>query len=58
MHSSLLKTTTSMPLSFKYFSPPRKVSFSPITTRATLYRIHEPVHMSQGERVVYMVAPA
>lgn len=30
---------------------------SPMTTRLTLYMTQAPVHMSQGERVVYIVAP-
>jgi hypothetical protein len=58
LHSSFSNTTTSTPRSFKYFSPPTKVLFSPITTRRTLYRMHAPVHMSHGERVVYIVAPS
>jgi hypothetical protein len=58
LHSSLSNTTTSTPRSLRYFSPPTKVLFSPMTTRFTLYRMHAPVHMSHGERVVYIVAPS
>ena len=56
-HSAFWRLTTSTPLERRYSSPPTKVVFSPITTRQTLYRIHAPVHMSHGDRVVYIVAP-
>lgn len=36
LHSSLSRTTTSTPRSFKYCSPPTKFLFSPMTTRFTL----------------------
>ena len=31
--------------------------YAPMTTRLTLYIMHAPVHMSHGDRVVYIVAP-
>jgi hypothetical protein len=34
-----------------------KASAYPITSRLTLYMMHAPVHISQGESVVYIVAP-
>jgi hypothetical protein len=49
--------TTVMPLDLRWSSPPTNVVFSPMTTRETLYRMQAPVHMSQGESVVYMVEP-
>ena len=58
LHSSLSTSTTSTPLSFRYLSPPTNVLFSPMTTLAILYIMHAPVHMSHGERVVYITAPA
>lgn len=58
LHFSSSSTTTSIPRCFKYSSPPTKVLFSAITTRATLYRMQAPVHMSQGESEVYIVAPS
>lgn len=57
-HSAFLRLTTSIPRCFKYSSPPTKVLFSPMTTRETLYRTQAPVHMSQGDSVVYIVLPA
>ena len=56
-HCLFSRTTTSIPLCLRYASPPTKVLFSPITTRATLYMTQAPVHMSHGDKEVYMVAP-
>lgn len=57
LHSSLFTLTISTPRCRNCFSPPTNVSFSPITTLEILYKRHAPVHMSHGERVVYIVAP-
>ncbi len=38
---------TSTPCCFKYSSPPKKVLFSPITTREMPYNRHAPVHIEQ-----------
>src|SRR5689334_14902168 len=57
LHSSLSKITTSIPFDLRWSSPPKNVLFSATTTRATLYRIQAPVHISQGLSEVYMVAP-
>ena len=46
---------TLIPRCLRYASPPTKVLFSPITTRATLYRTHAPVHISHGDKEVYML---
>ena len=56
-HSLFSSTTTSIPLCLRYASPPIKVLFSPMTTRATLYMTQAPVHISHGDKDVYMVAP-
>ena len=56
-HSLFSSTMTSIPLALRYASPPTKVLFSPITTRATLYKMQAPVHISHGDKEVYMVAP-
>lgn len=57
-HSRSSSTTTSIPRCLRYSSPPTNVTFSASTTRFNLYRIHAPVHISHGESVVYIVAPA
>ena len=57
LHSSLSNTTTSMPFDLRWSSPPTNVLFSAMTTRATLYRMQAPVHMSHGLSEVYIVAP-
>ena len=56
-HSLFSSTTTWIPFCLRYASPPTKVLFSPMTTRATLYMTQAPVHISHGDKEVYMVAP-
>ena len=57
LHSLFCNTMTSIPRCLRYASPPTNVLFSPITTRATLYKTQAPVHISHGDKEVYIVAP-
>lgn len=48
LHSWLLSTTISTPRLRRRFSSPKKVRFSPITTRGILYRRTAPEHILHG----------
>ena len=48
LHSGLLSTRTSTPRLRRKSSSPKKVSFSPITTREILYRRTAPEHILHG----------
>lgn len=45
------------PFGLQMILTPTNVLFSAMTTRATLYRMQAPVHMSQGLSEVYIVEP-